>query len=215
MFENAHDLYKSKEWKNLLQTLKLERVNESGKLLCEYCGEEIVKAYDCIGHHKIPLNNSNVNDYNISLNPDNIMLIHFKCHNAVHHRFGYELPKKVYIVYGSPCAGKSTWVESMGTADDLIIDIEINCSILKEIKTNIITYGLNHKSTVTLSSITDESVLIFVQREFENMENKAIEVGEYNIKIQKGNRTNIHEIMLAFILNNLNNIKIMDENETK
>ena len=47
------------------------------------------------------------------------------------------------------------------------------------------------------------------------MENKAIEVGEYNIKIQKGNRTNIHEIMLAFILNNLNNIKIMDENETK
>ena len=124
MFENAHDLYKSKEWKNLLQTLKLERVNESGKLLCEYCGEEIVKAYDCIGHHKIPLNNSNVNDYNISLNPDNIMLIHFKCHNAVHHRFGYELPKKVYIVYGSPCAGKSTWVESMGTADDLIIDID-------------------------------------------------------------------------------------------
>ena len=94
-------------------------------------------------------------------------------------------------------------------------DIEINCSILKEIKTNIITYGLNHKSTVTLSSITDESVLIFVQREFENMENKAIEVGEYNIKIQKENRTNIHEIMLAFILNNLNNIKIMDENETK
>ena len=88
-------------------------------------------------------------------------------------------------------------------------------AILKEIKTNIITYGLNHKSTVTLSSITDESVLIFVQREFENMENKAIEVGEYNIKIQKENRTNIHEIMLAFILNNLNNIKIMDENETK
>lgn len=57
--------------------------------------------------------------------------------------------------------------------------------------------------------------MIFVQREFENMENKAIEVGEYNIKIQKENRTNIHEIMLAFILNNLNNIKIMDENETK
>ena len=52
------------------------------------------------------------------------MLIHFKCHNKVHHRFGYELPKKVYIVYGSPCAGKSTWVKNMGTADDLIIDID-------------------------------------------------------------------------------------------
>ena len=104
MFENAHDLYKSKEWQNLLQNLKLERVNDEGKLICEHCGEEIVKAYDCIGHHKIPLTNANVNDYSISLNPNNIMLIHFKCHNKVHNRFGYELPKKVYIVYGSPCS---------------------------------------------------------------------------------------------------------------
>ena len=124
MFENPHDLYKSKEWQQLLENLKLERVNEEGKLICEYCGEEIVKAYDCIGHHKIPLNNINVNDYNISLNPENIMLIHFKCHNKVHHRFGYELPQKVYIVYGSPCSGKSTWVDEQATADDLIVDID-------------------------------------------------------------------------------------------
>ena len=117
MFENPHDLYKSKEWQQLLENLKLERVNEEGKLICEYCGEEIVKAYDCIGHHKIPLNNINVNDYNI-------MLIHFKCHNKVHHRFGYELPQKVYIVYGSPCSGKSTWVDEQATADDLIVDID-------------------------------------------------------------------------------------------
>lgn len=124
MFENPHDLYKSKEWQQLLENLKLERVNEEGKLICEYCGEEIVKAYDCIGHHKIPLNNINVNDYNISLNPENIMLIHFKCHNKEHHRFGYELPQKVYIVYGSPCSGKSTWVDEQATADDLIVDID-------------------------------------------------------------------------------------------
>lgn len=124
MFANPHELYKSKEWQKLLEELKLERTNQEGHLICEYCGKEIVKAYDCIGHHKIPLNNANVNDYNISLNKDNIMLIHFKCHNAVHHRFGYELPKKVYIVYGSPCSGKSTWVEEMATNDDLIIDID-------------------------------------------------------------------------------------------
>lgn len=124
MFSSPHDLYKSKEWENLLEDLKLARVNEEGKLICEHCGEEIVKAYDCIGHHKIPLNNMNVNDYNISLNPEMIMLIHFKCHNQVHHRFGYELPKKIYIVYGSPCSGKSTWVNNMATAEDLIVDID-------------------------------------------------------------------------------------------
>lgn len=124
MFANPHELYKSKEWQNLLEELKLERTNSAGQLICEYCGKEIVRAYDCIGHHKIPLNNANVNDYNISLNKEKIMLIHFNCHNAVHHRFGYELPKKVYIVYGSPCSGKSTWVEEMATTDDLIIDID-------------------------------------------------------------------------------------------
>ena len=52
------------------------------------------------------------------------MLIHFQCHNKVHHRFGYELPQKVYIVYGSPCSGKSTWVDEQATADDLIVDID-------------------------------------------------------------------------------------------
>ena len=104
MFENRESFYKSKEWQNLLTNLKLERTNQEGKLICEYCGKEIAKKYDCIGHHKIPLNNNNINDYTISLNPDNIMLIHFKCHNAEHHRFGFELPKKVYIVYGAPCS---------------------------------------------------------------------------------------------------------------
>ena len=121
---DIHNFYKSKEWLNLLQRLKLERVNNEGKLICEYCGEEIVKAYDCIGHHKIPLDENNIDDPLISLNPDNIMLIHFKCHNKVHHRFGYELPQKVFVVYGAPCSGKSTWVNNIATADDLIIDID-------------------------------------------------------------------------------------------
>lgn len=79
-------------------------------------------------------------------------------------------------------------------------DIEIKNDILNNIRSNIITFGLNHKSTITLSSITDELILISVQREFENMENKLVEVGEYNIETKKENRTNINEIMAAFII---------------
>lgn len=115
--------YKSKEWTDLLEQLKLERVDKDGQLICEYCGEPIVKKYDCIGHHHEELTEANVNDYNVSLNGDNIMLIHHKCHNRIHERFG-NLKQKVYIVYGSPCSGKSTWVNEVAYPDDLILDMD-------------------------------------------------------------------------------------------
>ena len=118
-----NNFYKSKEWLSLLEQLKLERVNANGEVICEHCGLPIVKKYDCIGHHKIELTDANVNDYNISLNPLNIMLIHHKCHNKIHERFdGFK--QKVYIVYGSPCSGKSTWVNNVAYNDDLILDID-------------------------------------------------------------------------------------------
>lgn len=117
------NFYKSKEWLSLLEQLKLERVNSDGELICAYCGLPIVKKYDCIGHHVDELTNANVNDYRISLNPDKIMLIHHKCHNKIHARFeGFK--QKVYIVYGSPCSGKSTWVNEVAYPDDLIVDMD-------------------------------------------------------------------------------------------
>lgn len=115
--------YKSKEWTKLLEILKLERVNSDGQIICEYCGEPIVKKYDCIGHHRTELTEANVNNPDISLNPINIMLIHFRCHNKIHERFnGFK--QEVYLVYGSPCSGKSTWVKSVANSDDLILDID-------------------------------------------------------------------------------------------
>lgn len=115
--------YKTKEWVRLLEQLKMERISNDGNLYCEYCHKPIILKYDCIGHHKEELTETNVNDISISLNPDNIMLIHFKCHNKIHERFGF-LQQKVYIVYGSPCSGKSTWVKDVAYADDLILDID-------------------------------------------------------------------------------------------
>lgn len=116
--------YKSKEWLNLIEQLKLERVNDNGELVCEYCGKPIILKYDCIGHHKEELTEGNVNNFDISLNKDNILLTHHRCHNLIHERFEGNRPKKVYIVYGSPCSGKSTWVNSVATNEDLILDID-------------------------------------------------------------------------------------------
>ena len=119
-----NNFYKSKEWRNLVAMLKHERINGNGDLICPKCGKPIVKAYDCIGHHKVELTNDNVNDYSISLNPDNIELIHFKCHNREHKRFGYADEKKVYLVYGPPLSGKTSWVKENASSYDMVVDMD-------------------------------------------------------------------------------------------
>ena len=123
-FTKVHDFYKCNEWKKLKQILMQERVNEKGELLCEHCGKPIFHTYDCIPHHyKIPLSLENVNDPNVSLNKDNLMLVHFKCHNEIEKRF-CSFQRKVYLVNGAPCSGKSTFVEENATRDDLILDFD-------------------------------------------------------------------------------------------
>lgn len=123
MFRTPRDLYHSKEWQQLRDQLMIERVNEDGQLICCRCGKPILKRYDCIGHHKIELTEENVNDFEISLNPEHIELIHLICHNDIHERFsGFK--QKVYIVHGAPCSGKSTYVREHAKKDDLIFDMD-------------------------------------------------------------------------------------------
>lgn len=117
------DFYRSKEWENLLVILKGERINSEGFIVCERCGKPIVKAYDCIGHHIVELTEENYNDYNISLNPQNIAFVHHRCHNKIHNKLGYA-QRQVFIVYGSPLSGKSSYVKEVAVEGDLIVDID-------------------------------------------------------------------------------------------
>lgn len=66
---------------------------------------------------------ANVNDANVSLNMDNLMLVCHKCHNAIHNRFG-SVTKHRYLVYGSPLAGKHTYVSECATKNDLVISMD-------------------------------------------------------------------------------------------
>lgn len=123
-FNKIIDFYKSKEWKQLKEILMDERLNEDGELLCEHCGKPMLHTYDCIPHHyKIPLSLENVNDPNVSLNKDNLMLVHFKCHNVLEKRF-CKVERKVYLVVGAACSGKSTFVKDNATEDDIVLDFD-------------------------------------------------------------------------------------------
>lgn len=114
--------YRSKEWERLVRTLRMERETEDG-LVCAYCGKPIVKKYDAILHHKKHLTEENVNDAEIALNPDNLEFVHHKCHSRIHERLG-AVRREVFLVYGSPLSGKSTWVESNRIEGDLVIDMD-------------------------------------------------------------------------------------------
>lgn len=129
--DRLQTFYKSREWEKFRRVIIAERMEpDTGFVRCALCGEPIVHRYDLIVHHKRELTESNVGDSLISLNPDNVECVHFKCHNAIHERFqggngGWVPPKKkVYIVYGAPCSGKTTWANETASRNDLIADID-------------------------------------------------------------------------------------------
>lgn len=124
MMTKRQAFYKSHKWEKFINALRLERMQLDGTIICEHCGKSIVSKYDCIGHHVTELTDENVDDVMIALNPENVQLIHFRCHNEIHKRFGFRREKKVFIVWGAPCSGKSTWVNSVADPDDLILDID-------------------------------------------------------------------------------------------
>jgi predicted kinase len=111
--------YASEEWVRLRLLLILERGNR-----CERCKNIIPRSKNLIGHHKIELTPENVHDHNISLNPDLIELVCFDCHNKEHNRFGYRPGKEVYLVYGPPLSGKTTFVKENMSRGDMVVDMD-------------------------------------------------------------------------------------------
>lgn len=95
----------------------------------------------------------------------------------------------------------------------LVINTDINSkfSISDQNKANIITYGLNQKATVTVSSITDTDILIYLQRNIKNIENEIIEVGEKQIKIGENSKLKTYEVLILYIIFLINNDSIISK----
>lgn len=137
-FDNLPQFYGSKEWAECKAQVLHERIKADGTIVCEHCGKPIYKGFNpqannnkgaMVFHHKIYLNAYNVNDASISINPSNIAILHWHCHNEIHERFGNsggnnKPEKKVYIITGASCSGKTSFVRDRLEPNDLILDID-------------------------------------------------------------------------------------------
>ena len=72
--------------------------------------------------------------------------------------------------------------------------------IIKQSKAHIITYGLNQKATVTISSITENNVLVYLQRNLKDEKGDIIEIGEKMVAINEQDKLKIYEILIIYII---------------
>lgn len=137
--EFAKRFYKSKAWQD---TRKLIIERDNG--LCQKCltdTGEIVPGDEV--HHKIWLRPTNINNPDITLNPDNLILLCRDCHIRIHKESTHKKRKhnminngmyldehgnlqrqKVFIVHGAPGSGKTTYVKEHMDNGDLIVDLD-------------------------------------------------------------------------------------------
>ena len=136
-YATTQEFYNGVDWANCKAQVTQERL-KNGALYCEHCGKIILKSFNpnarnnrgaIVYHHKVHLNNFNVNDASISINPDNIAILHWACHNEVHKRFTkgatiQQIEKKVYLITGASCSGKTTFVRERLQEGDIVLDID-------------------------------------------------------------------------------------------
>lgn len=70
----SKSFYNSKQWKEVREYCIMRDHHA-----CVYCGKPVDEV-----HHKIVLTPSNINDINITLNPDNLVCLCHDCHMKEH-----------------------------------------------------------------------------------------------------------------------------------
>ncbi len=96
----------------------------------------------------------------------------------------------------------SSYLEEIIKKADYIIvnsDVKENLSILKNVETNIVTYGFNAKATITISSIKEEKTMVCIQRKINGI-NNIIEEQDFNIEIEKNNVNKLYNVLVIFTI---------------
>lgn len=163
MKEYARSFYQSQKWR---KTSKLYM--QSKNYICERCGDVAT-----ICHHKKYINPANIDDINITLNPDNLECLCHTCHQKEHFkkRENYNgvmfdesgnliKASDAYIVCGAPGSGKTTFVMEHKGDNDIVFDFDYICSAIMGAKT---IHG-NHDTALIVASEMQEAFLQCVEQ---------------------------------------------------
>lgn len=90
-------------------------------------------------------------------------------------------------------------------------DINLIFNYDKNKDLEIITYGLNRKATVTVSSISDLEIIVYLQKNILNSKNKLVEITEKEIKFKEESKCKTYEILILYIISILYDKCIINE----
>ena len=79
-------------------------------------------------------------------------------------------------------------------------DYDENLEPIKNLKLNVITYGMNSKATLTISSVSDSEVLLSLQRAIKSHKKELIEPQEIKISGKNLSKNLYMEMILAIFL---------------
>jgi len=136
LYSTLASFYAGDDWSACKAEVLRQRI-KGDAVYCEHCGEIILKDFNprernnagaMVFHHKRPLLTvSDANNAAISINPSNIAILHWQCHNVVHNRFtgqNTQPEQKVYLITGAPCSGKTTFARDRMQVGDVLVDID-------------------------------------------------------------------------------------------
>ena len=88
----------------------------------------------------------------------------------------------------------------------ILVNLDTNqiSSIKKLMCSNIITYGLNQNANITISSITENTILIYWQKNIKISNKDLAEIEEIKIWLDSNSKLNIYETLIIYNIFRLN-----------
>lgn len=133
----------------------------------------------------------------LKIEQDNIQMLYLTEKNIKN----YQNKKLDILVIEDGNLENKILIDILKNTNYLLLDDNINLQIKLENNINVITFGFKNKSTVTVSSVQDDEIIICIQRSIYTMNNKRIEPME--IIVENNQKNNINNTIITKIISKI------------